>query len=288
MKKLIFLMLALAVVIGFTASHTNAQQWSGTYVINGVRVQVNASHKNIDGDLSGGENIDTKMLATNYTNKALSAKSKTFSYSNVATCGNTTAYTIKVLSCTVTNKCSTDGTSLTTRSAACKTTTAECPCGGCTNGACKVCPGIDDPTDDPTDDPIEDPLEEPIEDPLEDPTEDPVDDPATCTGDSCVPGDVTVPSCPYPAADGSCPPPNITLTANPKLVSKGGSCNLNWKVTGADTCKINGVTVSPTAAGAKSTGPLTNSTVYTMTCTNGPSSSASKIELCSVQDVSER
>lgn len=310
MKKFLSYLVLVVVLVGCSSSFANAQKWSGTYVINGITVEVNASHKNQLGQYADGGSMDTKKLANTYYGLALKAKSKTFSYSNLSSCGNTTAYSLKILSCTVTNKCSADGAKLTTRSATCKTTTTECPCGGCVNGACKVCPGDEEPVDI-----LEEPVEEPVEDPVFDIltcTEDVwecgdwsscnvdtrsrsclmlfdcpnADTPSPTLTESCVPGEVTVPNCPYPAADGSCPPPTISFTANPNIVSKGGSCNLNWKVSNADACEINNVSVSPTT-GVRSTGPLQVPKIYKMTCTNGPASSASEVQLCSVQDVIE-
>ncbi|MEN9647946.1 MAG: hypothetical protein RLY57_750 [Candidatus Parcubacteria bacterium] len=310
MKKLFLFSTIALVFFGFSASLTHAQQWSGTYTVNGITVQVNASHKNNQGQYADGSNMDTAMLAKNYAGKALTSANKTFSYSNVSTCGNTTAYTIKVLSCTVTNKCSKDGSYSQNRAKNCKITKTQCGLCGCgANGMCNSCGDV--PTEDSCPDGVTifprdfvGPL--PVNAKYTSKTAADCADRPTCTGPSCsgggdtggggtpggdtpgggtTGGDGGVPTCLNVTSDGKCPPPNISFSANPKLISKGGSCNLRWEVEGAETCTLDAATVSATN-GTKSVSP-DKTTVYKMTCTNGPTS-ASASQLCSVQDVSEQ
>lgn len=293
-------------LVGLGVSKSNAQQWSGTYVINGVKVQVNASHKNNNGEYASGGTIDTAMLAKNYTSKALASASKTFSYSSVSSCGNTTAYTIKILSCSVTNKCSKDGSYSESRAKNCKITKTPCGLCGCgANGMCNLCgdiPTVDKCPDGVTIFPRDFVGPLPVNGTYTSKTAADCADRPTCTGPNCSgggggdtsdgggsagggTGDGGAPTCLNAAPDGTCPPPHIVLTANPKLISKGGACKLQWEVTNARACTLDGVSVSPTS-GSTSVDPDVT-TAYKMTCTNGPASSQAS-QLCSVQDVSEQ
>lgn len=314
MKKLFLLNFIVIALFGSSVFFVHAQKWSGTYTVNGVTVQVNASHKNVLGQYADGGSMDTAMLAKNYTSKALSAANKTFAYSNVSSCGNTTAYTVKILSCTVIDKCSKDGSSSVHRSANCKTKRTNCGLCGCgTNGMCNLCGGT--PTENSCPDGVTifpsdfvGPLPEGGK--YTTMTEADCANRPTCTGPSCSGGGSsgggsttsggsssgggttsggTVPTCLNVASDGTCPPPNISFSANPNLISKGGSCTLRWEVDGAEACTLDTTLGTEPVLDMKDTKSVNpdKTTVYKMTCTNGPAS-ASASQPCSVQDVSER
>ena len=218
-------------------------------------------------------------------------------YTHSMSCGNTVKLVIK--SCKVTNACK-DG-NVVSLSSSCKKTTTACSC-GCTSGTCNGnCGGPND--DDPNDD------NNPDGDPNP-PTN--VTTTTSCPNGTTIfpadysgiipgwalkstktyadcgatpPGDGSVPACPFPAADGSCPAPTITFTANPKLISKGGSCKLVWNVGGAGECDLDGDDVSATGDDRSVSPDVTS--IYKLTCSNGPTM-ASKIATCSVQEVDEQ
>jgi hypothetical protein len=66
------------------------------------------------------------------------------------------------------------------------------------------------------------------------------------------------------------PPPHVTVTlqATPTTVLSGQSAVLSWTSTNADSCAANGWTSSTSTSGSVSTGPLSSSASYTITCTN--------------------
>jgi hypothetical protein len=61
--------------------------------------------------------------------------------------------------------------------------------------------------------------------------------------------------------------PTVTLAATPVAVAVGGSSTLTWSSTNADSCTASGGWGGTLAtSGSQSTGPLTVTTVYSMTC----------------------
>jgi PKD repeat protein len=70
------------------------------------------------------------------------------------------------------------------------------------------------------------------------------------------------------------PQPTVTLTADPETVALNGSSNLTWSSTNATSCEASGGWSGPRAAsGSESTGALTATTTYTLSCT-GPGGAA--------------
>jgi hypothetical protein len=70
--------------------------------------------------------------------------------------------------------------------------------------------------------------------------------------------------------------PSITFSVKPTTVSSGGKVTVFWKTTGATTCNASGGWQgSVSTGGLRSIGPLTNTTVFGLTCT-GPEGSASQ------------
>src|SRR3989344_3955487 len=70
------------------------------------------------------------------------------------------------------------------------------------------------------------------------------------------------------------PPPTVTLSASPTSVASGGASTLSWSSTNATSCSASGGwTGSKTTSGSQSTGALSVTTSYTLTCT-GPGGSA--------------
>ena len=69
-------------------------------------------------------------------------------------------------------------------------------------------------------------------------------------------------------------PPTINLTASPQSVSSGSASSLNWSSANATGCVASGGwSGSRATSGTQSTGPLTVSTAYNLTC-NGPGGTA--------------
>ena len=74
--------------------------------------------------------------------------------------------------------------------------------------------------------------------------------------------------------------PTITLSANPSLITAGGTSTLSWSTTGLDSstggnCGFQGYPVPSTGgaiSGSVGTGPLTATTKFTLLCSNGSSS----------------
>ena len=72
------------------------------------------------------------------------------------------------------------------------------------------------------------------------------------------------------------PAPTVTLAANPTSVATGGSSMLTWTSANATGCAATGAWSGARAtSGSESTGPLTVSSTFTLTC-NGPGGSASQ------------
>lgn len=75
-----------------------------------------------------------------------------------------------------------------------------------------------------------------------------------------------------------CPQPMITqgsgFYATPSTIGPGGSSNLTWNAANATACTLsgdNGFSQSGASSGSISTGALSATTLFTLTCTNGPS-----------------
>ena len=60
--------------------------------------------------------------------------------------------------------------------------------------------------------------------------------------------------------------PTVTISASPNPVANNTASNVDWSSTGATSCSINGVDTGGATSGSFSTGPLTSSTTYTLTC----------------------
>jgi hypothetical protein len=300
-KKLFAVILLGACFMVFGANTTEA----GTYKFGGI--VFTATHCNSLGichDPSQGEAVQVLKYA-------LAKGKKTYVHSMA--CGNTVKLVIK--SCSVINKCD-NGVSIK-RDVNCKTTKTTCNC-GCANGSCENCPGEKCPDGSPK-------PPSGVCDPGGGGgctgSNCGGGDPGSCTEDiwecgawgtctngmqnrsctmvfncpdastptplesrTCV-GDGEPPACTYPAPDGSCPPPDIQLSAIPSLISEGQSCKVIWKVSGAESCTLDGDDVSPTS-GNKSVSPK-ETTNYKLTCVNGPSSATKAVD-CRVLKVDER
>jgi hypothetical protein len=68
-------------------------------------------------------------------------------------------------------------------------------------------------------------------------------------------------------AVGAVPVPTVTISANPAQVAQGGTSNLTWSSTNAQTCTASGGWSGARAtAGTLTTSALTQTTTYTLTC----------------------
>ncbi len=84
------------------------------------------------------------------------------------------------------------------------------------------------------------------------------------------------------------PPPTVTLdfTANPSSIPPQTASVLSWLATNATSCTASGAwSGSKPTSGSESTGPLTASQTYTLTCT-GPEGSVTKSATVNVESVS--
>ena len=71
------------------------------------------------------------------------------------------------------------------------------------------------------------------------------------------------------------PQPTVTLSASPTSISNGGSSTLTWSSTGATSCIASGGWSGTEAiSGSQSTGALTATTTYILTCTGAGGSTA--------------
>jgi len=72
--------------------------------------------------------------------------------------------------------------------------------------------------------------------------------------------------------------PSISLSANPTSVSSGGSSTLTWSVTNATSCTASGGwSGNKATSGSQSVGPISSSTDYVLTCTDGTNSSSRSV-----------
>ncbi|MDP2594234.1 MAG: hypothetical protein Q8P36_02770, partial [bacterium] len=81
------------------------------------------------------------------------------------------------------------------------------------------------------------------------------------------------------------PPPTATLSTNPSTVDSGDACSLFWSSTNATSCTGVGFFTSGAIAsppGGVSTGPLTTTTNYQLTCTGGGDTSPPASATCTV------
>lgn len=78
-----------------------------------------------------------------------------------------------------------------------------------------------------------------------------------------------------PPPDTNCPVVSVSMSANPTTVAYGGSATISWSSTNAASC----TPVSPTGwtgtSGSQSTGALTSSQTYSITCTDVAARTAS-------------
>ena len=80
-------------------------------------------------------------------------------------------------------------------------------------------------------------------------------------------------------AVGAVPAPTVTISANPAQVAQGGTSNLTWSSTNAQTCTASGGWAGARAiSGTFATSALTQTTTYTLTCSGlGGSGSGSTV-----------
>ena len=72
--------------------------------------------------------------------------------------------------------------------------------------------------------------------------------------------------------------PVVSLSANPLVVSSGGSATLSWTTSYADSCQASGAWSGARAtAGNEQTGPLTQGGTYTLTCSNSNGSDSASV-----------
>ena len=62
------------------------------------------------------------------------------------------------------------------------------------------------------------------------------------------------------------PGPKVIVTVNPSSVDYGGTATLSWTANGATSCTLNSSPVLLAPAGSQTTGTLTTSTTYTLSC----------------------
>jgi hypothetical protein len=71
------------------------------------------------------------------------------------------------------------------------------------------------------------------------------------------------------------PAPTIAMSADPASISSGGTSTLNWSATEATSCSASGAwSGTKTTSGTQSTGALTASATYSLTCTGAGGSAA--------------
>lgn len=80
----------------------------------------------------------------------------------------------------------------------------------------------------------------------------------------------------------ACPPPVIAqgggFYASPATIGPGGQTTLHWNASNSTSCSIsgdNGFAYSGTTSGSISTGVLSQTTLFTITCENGAGGSSS-------------
>lgn len=81
------------------------------------------------------------------------------------------------------------------------------------------------------------------------------------------------------------PAPTVNITANPTSIANGTSSTLNWSSTNATSCTASGAWSGTKAtSGSQSTGNLTSSKTYTLTCTGagGSASDSATVTVASV------
>ncbi|MDB5225578.1 MAG: hypothetical protein JWL87_530 [Candidatus Adlerbacteria bacterium] len=69
-----------------------------------------------------------------------------------------------------------------------------------------------------------------------------------------------------------CPAPEISFSASPARVQSGQTTTLNWSATQAVSCALSGGGLSLSGlglTGSRMSGPITGSTLFTLTCSNG-------------------
>ena len=77
--------------------------------------------------------------------------------------------------------------------------------------------------------------------------------------------------------------PTVSISAGPSTIASGGSSTLTWSSTNATACTASGAwSGSKGTSGTQSTGALTNSATYTLTCL-GPAGSAAQSTTVSVK-----
>jgi len=74
-------------------------------------------------------------------------------------------------------------------------------------------------------------------------------------------------SSPGPVLTVTLAPPTVSFAANPTAIGNGQSSNLTWSSTNAATCTLDGAAIA--LAGSQSTGALSASRTYNLSCSNG-------------------
>jgi len=81
-------------------------------------------------------------------------------------------------------------------------------------------------------------------------------------------------------SDAGCEPELITpFEARPRLVRQGEATTLEWEVSNADSCEVNGGTLVNQVvpiAGSVATGPITGETLFELTCYGDPGKTISR------------
>ena len=94
----------------------------------------------------------------------------------------------------------------------------------------------------------------------------------------------TAPPSSSPPPPGSPPLPTVSLLANPTTVNSGGSSTLTWTSSDATSCDAGGAwSGSKPLSGNQSTGTLTQTSTFTLTCT-GPGGSTNRPVTVAVQN----
>jgi len=94
-----------------------------------------------------------------------------------------------------------------------------------------------------------------------------------------------------PPPNSSCPPPTIAqgggFYATPSTVGTGGQATLHWNASNATGCSVsgdNGFSYSGDTSGSISTGALSQTTLFTLTCQNGAGGSSTSASVRVIVD----
>ncbi len=73
------------------------------------------------------------------------------------------------------------------------------------------------------------------------------------------------------------PDPKVIVTINPSSVDYGGTATLSWTANGATSCTLNSSPVLLAPTGSQTTGTLSTSTTYTVSCTDKDGTASSSV-----------